>query len=131
MTGRILVADDDADNRAIATEALALAGYEVAQAADGREALDRALRDKPDLVLLDLSMPKMDGWEVARRLRGSPEAEGTLILAYTAHALPGEDARAKAAGCDEYLAKPCAPRELVQKVTSLLKMKESLRGGRK
>lgn len=113
---KILIADDDADNRAIAQDSLEMAGYVVVLACDGQEALEKAASEKPDVILLDLSMPKIDGWNVARRVRENPEFAGTPIIAFTAHALAGEDLKAKAAGCDDYLSKPCMPKTLVERV---------------
>lgn len=117
MSGLVLIADDDADSRAVAGDALRLAGFEVAEAADGGEALASAARRAPDVILLDLSMPNVDGWEAARRLRQGPCAR-VPIVAFTARAMPGDRERALAAGCDDYLAKPCSPREVVRKASS-------------
>src|SRR5687768_2247725 len=100
MKTRILVADDDFDNRTIAKEVLEMAGYAVLEASNGAEALEMTLREKPALVLLDLSMPKMSGWEVAKNIRLSEEVKDTPVVAFTAHALRGDDLKAKAAGCD-------------------------------
>lgn len=114
---KILIADDDADNRAIAQDALEMAGYEVALAVDGEEALEKIASEKPDVLLLDLSMPKVDGWEVARRVRANRDLAHLPIIAFTAHALVGEELKAKAAGCDDYLSKPCMPKALVARVS--------------
>ena len=111
---RILVADDDADSRAVARDALVQAGFDVIEAVDGLEALAAVDRDKPDMVLLDLSMPRLDGWEAARRLKAGVSA-GTPIVAFTAHALAGDEEKARDAGCDDYLAKPCTPKDVVRK----------------
>jgi CheY-like chemotaxis protein len=113
---KILVADDDADNRAIAQDALEMAGYQVVLAMDGVEALEKIVSEKPVLLLLDLSMPKLDGWEVARRVRANRDLASMPIIAFTAHALVGEELKAKAAGCDDYLSKPCMPKTLVARV---------------
>ena len=125
MHSRILVADDDFDNRTIVQEVLESAGYTVSVATNGEEALEQTLREKPDLLLLDLSMPKLNGWEVARQIRQKPELDGTIIIAYTAHALVGDELKAKTFGCDDYISKPCLPKEVVQKVTSWIKRKET------
>jgi two-component system cell cycle response regulator DivK len=116
MKPKVLVADDDADNRAIAQDALELAGFDVVTATDGEEALKKIASEKPAVVLLDLSMPKIDGWEVARRVRANQELAHVSIIAFTAHALVGEELKAKSAGCDDYLAKPCAPRLIAERV---------------
>ena len=110
----VLVADDDADSRAVARDALTMAGFEVLEAVDGLDAIAAADRVRPDLVFLDLSMPRLDGWEAARRLKAGVCA-GIPVVAYTAHALAGDEEKALAAGCDDYLAKPCAPRDVVRK----------------
>jgi len=113
---KILVADDDADNRAIAQDALEVAGYEVATAADGEEAISKIASDKPAVILLDMSMPKLDGWEVARRVRANRQLSRITIIAFTAHALVGEELKAKLAGCNDYLLKPCMPKAIVERV---------------
>lgn len=129
MTYRILVADDDADNRVIAGETLRIAGYEVLEAASGDQALEVSLREKPDLILLDMSMPGLTGWEVAKRLRGSADLSRTKILAFTAHALRGDELKAKVAGCDGYIAKPCTSRELIQQLRPYLGGEDAGRAG--
>jgi two-component system cell cycle response regulator DivK len=123
MTTKILVADDDFDNRTIVLEVLSAAGYDVVLAVNGQEALEQTILLKPEVLILDLSMPKMNGWEVARRVREMPELSGTVIVAFTAHALVGDELKAKAAGCDDYLSKPCLPKEVVKKVAFWLEHK--------
>jgi len=120
MRHRILVADDDLDNRAIAAAVLGAAGFEVLQAKDGEEAIARALADRPDLVLLDMDMPGVTGWEAAGRIKAAQGPAAVPIVAYTAHALKGAEEKARAAGCDGYLAKPCAPRMIVETVRRFL-----------
>lgn len=115
MKGIVLVVDDDPDSRAVAREALTRAGFVVSEACDGIDALASVERNRPDVVLLDLAMPRMDGWETARRMKKGAAA-GIPIVAVTAHALAGDRDRAISAGCDDYLAKPCAPRDVVRKV---------------
>jgi two-component system cell cycle response regulator DivK len=114
VKGLVLVVDDDPDSRVVARDALQRDGFEVVEAADGREALEAASRRSPDVIFLDLTMPVMDGWEAARRLRGGPGPR-VHIVAYTAHALPGDREKVLAAGFDDYLAKPCSPRDIVRK----------------
>lgn len=114
MKGLVLVVDDDPDSRAVARDALQRDGYEVVEAADGREALRATSQRPPDVIFLDLTMPVMDGWEAARRLRGGSGPRAQLV-AYTAHALPGDREKVLAAGFDDYLAKPCSPRDIVRK----------------
>lgn len=125
MTLKILVADDDYDNRAILKEALEAAGFQVVQATNGQEAIDMALKELPGLIFMDLSMPKMNGWEAAKRLRQLPRMAQVPIFAFTAHALQGDETKAKAAGCDDYVTKPCIPREVVKKVREWLKTRKA------
>jgi CheY-like chemotaxis protein len=116
MNSTILVADDDFDNRTIVQEALEAAGYQVFLATNGEEALEQVHSKKPAVLLLDLSMPKLNGWQVAKRIRQIPELSGIAIIAFTAHALVGDELKAKTSGCDDYLSKPCLPKEVVAKV---------------
>lgn len=116
MSRKILIADDDYDNRNVLREALEAAGYQVLQATNGEEALEAAWKSSPDLIFLDLSMPKLNGWEVAKRIRATPKLARIPVFAFTAHALQGDEVKARAAGCDDYIPKPCIPREVVRKV---------------
>jgi two-component system, cell cycle response regulator DivK len=117
---RVLVADDDQDNRTILREALQAAGYEVLEASDGEVALAMASKERPGAMILDMSMPRMDGWEVARRLRKLPFLNDMPVIAFTAHALTGDEEKARQAGCDDYLAKPCSPSLVLRKVEAWL-----------
>lgn len=130
MRGRILVADDDADNREIARHALERAGHDVVQARDGVEALEKAAEESPDVILLDLSMPRLNGWDAVKAMREDPRLADVPIVAFTAHALTGDDAKALGSGCDDYLMKPCSPREMVRKVEKWLLAAKGRRGGR-
>lgn len=123
MSPRVLVADDDVDNRSIAQKILEVAGYQVVLASNGLEVLEIASKQKVDLILLDLSMPKMSGWEAARRLRERPELNQIPIVAFTAHAMTGDSLRARASGCDDYISKPCVPQEMAEKVKRCLEQK--------
>jgi len=120
MTPLILIADDDFDNRVIAQEALKAAGYRTLLAVNGLEAIALVAEEKPDLLLLDLSMPMMNGWDVAKKIRKKEKGHHLPIIAFTAHALVGEAEKAVAAGCDDYLAKPCAPKDIAKAVAGLL-----------
>lgn len=122
MNPKILIADDDYDNRVILKEALEVSGFDVVLAANGEEALEVALKELPALIFLDLSMPKMSGWEAAKRLRQVPRLSQVPIFAFTAHALQGDETKARAAGCDDFVTKPCVPREVVKKVRERLKV---------
>jgi two-component system cell cycle response regulator DivK len=124
MTPRtILVADDEPDNRAIMAAALAAAGYAVRQAADGEEAVASALRERPDLILLDMSMPGMSGWEAVRRIKAMPQTRDIPVFAFTAYALAGDELKAKEAGCDGYVSKPCVPKDVVAKIRHAMRSK--------
>jgi len=112
MPARILVAEDDADNRRIVVKVLTVEGYETLEAADGRSAVAVAKRERPDLIVMDLAMPGMDGWEASRRLKADPETADIPIIALTAFAMRGDEERAREAGCDAYLSKPCRPQTI-------------------
>jgi CheY-like chemotaxis protein len=109
----VLVVDDDGEHRAMYAEYLPEAGFRALTAADGPEAIATALSAGPDVIILDLAMPGMDGCEVARALRADPRTRDTCILALTGHPASGHYVKARAAGCNLFLSKPCSPRELV------------------
>jgi two-component system cell cycle response regulator DivK len=113
---RVLVVEDEPHNRRIAAEILREEGFSVVEAADGEEALARLAGDRPDAVLLDLSLPRLDGYALARRIKADPRLRGIPVLALTAHALVGDEEKARAAGCDDYLAKPVDLDALVRAV---------------
>lgn len=102
----VLVVDDSSDGREMLVEYLAFRQFPVAEAQSGAEAIDVARRIQPDIILMDLSMPGVDGWEATRRLRADPATGSTIIVAVTAHAYPREQDAARAAGCDVVIAKP-------------------------
>ena len=101
MAKRILVAEDEPDNRRIVVRVLTVEGYETLEAADGQAAVALARREHPDLIMMDLAMPGMDGWEAARQLKADPETADIPIIALTAFALRGDEERAREAGCDD------------------------------
>ena len=120
MPKKILVVEDDADNRRIICTVLLGEGYDVVEAADGVEALAKARAECPDLVLMDLALPNMDGWEATRRLKSDPATRAVPIVALTAVAMRGDEEQARAAGCDDYMSKPARPvaiRAVVKKYT--------------
>jgi two-component system, cell cycle response regulator DivK len=121
----ILVAEDNEDNRLIAATMLRHVGYRVAEATTGAEALDMARSLRPALVLMDVGMPDIDGWTATRALKSDPETRDIIIIAFTAHALPGDRETALSAGCDGYLAKPIEPRRLAQEVARALSTGET------
>jgi two-component system, cell cycle response regulator DivK len=120
MAKRILVAEDEPDNRRIVVRVLTAEGYETLEAADGQAALALARREHPDLIVMDLAMPGMDGWEAARQLKADPETADIPIVALTAFALRGDEERAREAGCDDYLSKPCRPQTIREVVARFL-----------
>ncbi len=108
----ILIVDDMEDNRAIYVQYFRFQGYRVAEGANGREALDQAVRLQPDLIVMDLSLPIMDGWEATRRLKRDDRTKRIPVVALTGHAMAGQSKAAKDAGCDGYVTKPCLPEDL-------------------
>ncbi len=120
MAKRILVAEDEPDNRRIVVRVLTVEGYETLEAADGHAAVALARREHPDLIMMDLAMPGMDGWEAARQLKADPETADIPIIALTAFALRGDEERAREAGCDDYLSKPCRPQTIREVVARFL-----------
>jgi CheY-like chemotaxis protein len=117
----VLIVEDDPTNRMLATRILSAAGVEFAQAVDGEQALSLLKTRRPDLVLMDLSLPGIDGWEVTRRVRQDPDLRSIPILAVSAHAMAGDRERAIAAGCDDYLTKPYRPAHLIAAVERFTK----------
>lgn len=117
---RILLVEDNELNRDMLSRRLGRRGHEVLLAADGAEGLAAADRERPDLVLLDMSLPVLDGWEAARRLKGRVETAGIPIIALTAHAMAGDRERAIEAGCDDYDVKPVELDRLLGKIAALL-----------
>jgi two-component system, cell cycle response regulator DivK len=116
----VLVAEDNEDNRIIAATMLRHSGYRVLEATTGAEAMHIARTQRPALILMDVGMPDIDGWSATRTLKDDPETQGIIILAFTAHALPGDREHARNAGCDGYLAKPVEPLRLVREVARAL-----------
>ena len=112
----ILIVDDVDHGREICDEYLEFRGFRVATAADGLEALDKAFELLPDLILMDLSLPGIDGWEATRRLKNDERTRDIPVVALTAHALASAHDRAKEAGCDSVVTKPCLPKDLEAEV---------------
>ena len=122
MSARVLVVDDVEVNVKLLEAKLAAEYFTVLTAPHGRAALEIAARELPDIVLLDVMMPQMDGFEVCRRLKADARTKSVPIIALTAHAMRGDEERARAAGCDHYLAKPISPKKVVDEVRKILKM---------
>jgi two-component system, cell cycle response regulator DivK len=121
----VLVVDDFQDNREMFAEFLSLSGFRVAEASTGREALDRAFALIPDVILMDLSLPELDGWEATRFLKRDPRTSHIPIVALTGHALADHSRDAKDAGCDAFLTKPCLPEVLVVEIRRMLDKKRT------
>lgn len=123
MKKRVLLVEDNPHNRKIFSGMLTHSGFEVVEAEDGHQALAEAAKAPlPDIVLMDLSIPGIDGWEVTRRLKADPRTKVVPIIALTAHAMRGDEERAREAGCDHYLAKPISPKKVVEEVRKLLQI---------
>lgn len=121
MTGaRILVVEDNPDNMTLIDDMLSTMDYTVLKATDGQIGLEKIASEKPDLVLMDLSLPKMDGWTVARNVKDNPDLRSIPIIAITAHAMVGDRERALEAGCDDYITKPIRLMELQSKLSEYL-----------
>lgn len=117
---RVMIVDDYPDAREMYTEYLEFSGYEVVQARNGMEALQRAVETAPDIILMDLSLPVMDGWEATRRLKADERTADIPVVALTGHALAGISEGAKKAGCDAFVTKPCLPEDLVKEIQKVL-----------
>jgi two-component system cell cycle response regulator DivK len=116
----ILVVEDQEDNRQILRDLLGNAGYELTEAENGEEAIAAVARRRPDLILMDIQLPVMDGYEATRRIRTNPDLNSVPIIAVTSYALAGDENKAVAAGCDGYVSKPFSPRDLLAKVRAYL-----------
>jgi len=124
MTGSrdrtVLIVEDNEDNRIVYSTILRHHGFRVSEALDGEEGIAKARRELPDLILMDISIPVIDGWEVTRQLKGESSTRHIPVIALTAHAMPGDRERALDVGCDGYLAKPCEPRAVLAEVNRLI-----------
>jgi len=127
---KILIVDDNRDSRELVVKALKGKGYRMIEATDGEEALEKAVAERPDLILMDISMPKIDGFEVTRRLKSREEFQDVPIVALTAHAMKGDREKALGVGCEGYISKPINIRELPEQIRFYLRGKwESILGG--
>jgi two-component system cell cycle response regulator DivK len=116
MSKRILVVEDQADNRQIIRDMLAGTDYEITEAEDGEQALAATATQRPNLILMGIQLPMMDGYEVTRRIKADPALRSIPIIAVTSFALDGEEQTARAAGCDDYVPEPYSPRHLLAKI---------------
>ncbi|HEY2244587.1 MAG: response regulator [Xanthobacteraceae bacterium] len=120
MSKRILVVEDQPDNRQIIRDMLADTGYEIAEAENGEEALAAIAKQRPDLILMDIQLPVMDGYAATRRIKTDPALKSIPVIAVTSYALSGEEKKAREAGCDDYVPKPYSPRQLLAKIRQYL-----------
>ena len=120
MSNRILVIEDNEDNRQIIRDLLTSLGCELIEAVDGVEGVAMAQSHRPDLILMDIQLPEMDGYEATRQIRTVSELAHVPIIAVTSYALSGDEAKARDAGCNGYVAKPFSPRELLAKIREFL-----------
>src|SRR5438552_477537 len=118
---KILLVEDNEMNRDMLSRRLERKGYSVAIAVDGQQGVDMALADPPAIILMDMSLPILDGWETTRRIKANPATKHIPIIALTAHAMQGDEQKAKEAGCDDYDTKPIELTRLLGKIERLLK----------
>jgi len=117
---RILLVEDNAMNRDMLKRRLMRKGYEILVAEDGAQAIETARKEQPDLILMDMSLPEIDGWEATRRIKANDATRAIPLIALTAHAMAGDRARALEAGCDDYEAKPIDFARLIEKIQARL-----------
>jgi two-component system cell cycle response regulator DivK len=120
MSKRILVVEDQEDNRRIVRDLLAANDYLMTEAENGEEALAAVQKERPDLILMDIQLPVMDGYEATRRLKADPASSAIPIIAVTSYALSGDEEKARAAGCNDFVPKPYSPRQLLAKIRQYL-----------
>jgi two-component system, cell cycle response regulator DivK len=121
MSKRILVVEDQEDNRRILRDLLTSVGYQIMEAEDGESGITAAKAQRPDLILMDIQMPIMDGYEATRQIKANPELRAIPIIVVTSYALSGDEDKARAAGCDDYIAKPYSPRQMLAKIKEHLR----------
>jgi len=120
MTKRILVVEDQEDLRGILRDLLTGSGYEMLEAADGGEGVAKAKAERPDLILMDIQLPVLDGYETTRQIRSEPNLKSTPIIAVSSFAMKGDQEKAVAAGCDHYVTKPYSPLQLLRMIHGFL-----------
>ncbi len=121
MSKLILVVEDQEDNRRILRDLLTSADYEMTEAENGEEALAAVAKNRPDLILMDIQLPVLDGYEATRRIKADPTLKDIPVIAVTSYALSGDEAKARAAGCDDFVPKPYSPRQLLAKIRQFLR----------
>jgi two-component system cell cycle response regulator DivK len=122
---RILVVEDNEDNRDSLSRRLERRGFEVLMAHDGKHGVEMAAAEKPDLILMDMNMPEMDGWEATRMIKSTPDAADVPVIALTAHAMTGDRERALESGCSDYHTKPVEFQKLLAQIETLLQRRQS------
>jgi two-component system cell cycle response regulator DivK len=120
MSKRILVVEDHEDNRQILRDLLASAGYEMIEAGNGEDGVAAATAEQPDLILMDIQLPILDGYEATRQIKAKPALNSIPIIVVTSYALSGDEEKARIAGCDAYVAKPYSPRQLLARIRDFL-----------
>ena len=120
MTKRILVVEDQEDLRGILRDLLTSSGYEMLEAANGQAGVDKAKAEKSDLILMDIQMPLMDGYDATRQIKADPDLKPIPIVAVSSFAMKGDEEKARASGCDHYVTKPYSPMQLLKTVRGLL-----------
>ena len=120
MTKRILVVEDQEDLRGVLRDLLIGSGYHVAEAADGREGVAKAQSERPHLILMDIQLPVLDGYEVTRKIKADPTLATTPVIAVSSFAMKGDEEKARAAGCEHYVTKPYSPLQLLRIIRGYL-----------
>jgi len=120
MSKRILVVEDQEDLRGVLRDLLSGSGYAVVEAADGQDALTKAKSERPDLILMDIQMPVLDGYEATRQIKADPSLAKTPIIAVSSFAMKGDEEKARAAGCNHYVTKPYSPLQLLRTIRDVL-----------
>jgi two-component system cell cycle response regulator DivK len=120
MTKRILVVEDQEDLRGVLRTLLTGSGYAMLEAVDGETGVARAKSDRPDLILMDIQMPVLDGYEATRRIKADPDLAATPVIAVSSFAMKGDEEKARAAGCDHYVTKPYSPMQLLRLIRGYL-----------
>lgn len=116
MKKRVLVVEDHEDNRQILRDLLGSAGFEIVEAENGEEAVTLAETSRPDVILMDIQLPVLDGYEATRRIKADPRLQSIPVIVVTSYALSGDEEKARLAGCDDYVSKPFSPRDLLAKI---------------
>lgn len=120
MSRRVLVIEDQEDNRQILRDLLSSVGYDMIEAGDGEAGVAMAKKERPDLILMDIQLPLMDGYEATRRIKADADLKAIPVIVVTSYALSGDEVKARAAGADAYVTKPYSPRQLLAKIKEFL-----------